>query len=389
MDERNFTKQRTGRLVRIPEGTWAFVPDPLPPKLEIDLETARELSDAERAIGELAGVGKRLPNREMFVRPFSRREAVLSSRIEGTTTSLQQLALFEANAVEESQREDAGAVANYLEALEYGLERVKGLPASLRLLRELHERLMRGVRGHEERPGEFRDVQNYIGRGRSIEQARFVPPPVGEMHQALDAFERFLASPNGFPPLIHLALVHYQFEAIHPFRDGNGRIGRLLIALLLCAQGHYQAEALLPGPLLYLSASFERNRDAYYDHLLHVSARGAWIEWVRFFLRGIAEQSKDALVRSQRLLDLRDQYRERVQTVRASALLPRLVDALFASPVITARRAQRLLDVTPRSAILNIRKLQGLGIVEEITGRERYQVYVATAILNIAQEDIQ
>lgn len=268
-------------------------------------------SEAERAIGELRGIGHRLPNPHLLINPFLRREAVLSSRIEGTRTNVRQLLVYEAAPEDSTDRADAQEVLNYVEALEYGIKRLDTLPVSLRLLREVHERLLRDVRGQEERPGEFRTIPNHIGRETdSIYTARFVPPPPSELVAALDAFERFTASPYPLPFLVKLALVHYQFETIHPFRDGNGRVGRLLIILLL------RQEGILPTPLLYLSAYFERYRDTYIDHLYAVSREGAWREWIRFFLRGIAEQAQDAIIRSQGLLDLQQTYRQRLQGAR-------------------------------------------------------------------------
>jgi Fic family protein len=211
--------------------------------------------------------------------------------------------------------------------LEYGLKRLDELPVCLRLVGELHEKLMQGVRGYAQRPGEFRYVQNYIGQqGQPINTARFVPPPVDQMNQCLQELEKYWGNPSELPALVELALIHHQFEAIHPFRDGNGRIGRLLITLLLCER------KLLPQPLLYLSAYLERNRNAYMDHLLAISQRGAWVEWVNFFLRGVAEQSQDAVERLNRLLELWRGYRQKLQLAQSSALCLKLVDELFRIP---------------------------------------------------------
>ena len=354
------------------------MPNPLAPELEFDTTTVQLLSEANLALGQLAGLGQMLPNPHMLIGPFLRREAVLSSRIEGTLATEEELLLFEASPSKEPKTPDVREVANYVKALEYGLARIKELPVCLRLIREIHARLLEGVRGAERRPGEFRQIQNYIGqRGQPIEQAHFIPPPVPEMNQALEDFERFLNAPNELPFLVQLALIHYQFEAIHPFVDGNGRIGRLLILLLMCERGP------LPKPLLYLSAYFEQNRDAYADHLLRVSQAGAWSEWIRFFLKGIAEQSRDAVHRSQQLLDLWKEYRRKMQTVRASALGLQLVDELFSTPAFTIARAAKILDVTFLSARHNIEKLVNAGILKEATGRKRNRVYIAPEILNI------
>ncbi len=378
MRKEDFIDSAPGRLVQTLEGQWAFVPEPLPPKLELDAKTVLLLSEAHEALGQLAGVGQMLPNPHLLIGPFLRREAVLSSRIEGTITTAEELLVFEASPSEEPTTPDVQEVANYVKALGRGLTRLKELPVCLRLIRETHAQLLEGVRGEARRPGEFRESQNFIGqRGQPVGEARFVPPPVPEMNKALDAFERFLHTPTELPFLIQLALIHYQFETIHPFMDGNGRIGRLLIPLLLCERGN------LPQPLLYLSGYFEQNRDAYSDHLLRVSQTGAWSEWVQFFLQGVNDQSKDAVRRSTRLLNLWQQYRDKMQARRSSSLLLQLVDELFAFPAVTITYAQQQLGVTYRSAQLNVQKLVDAGILKEQTGRKRKRVFVASEIVSI------
>lgn len=365
-------------------GYWAFVPNPLSPELKWTPDLIVALSEADRALGELAGLGRSLVNPHLLVRPFVRREAVLSSRIEGTQASLQdvfayearQMALFEANS-------DVGEVVNYVRALEYGLDRLAKLPLSLRLIREIHARLMKGMRGEHLTPGEFRRSQNWIGpAGSTIESAPYVPPPVDEMAHALDAFEKFLHEPTGLPPLIRLGLIHYQFEAIHPFLDGNGRVGRLLISLLLCAWG------LLPQPLLYLSAYFEASRSAYYDHLLAVSQSGAWEGWLSYFLAGIASQSRDAIERIYRLQDLREKYRQRFQTGRAAARLLQVVDLLFASPLITARQIEKSLKIDFTMAQRYINQLVKAGLLREVTGRARNRIYRADEIIGTIDQPL-
>jgi Fic family protein len=378
MKPEDFTENAPGRVVKAPEGYWAFVPDSLPPKLELEGKVISDLAEAHEALGQLAGVGQTLPNPHLLIGPFLRREAVLSSRIEGTITTTEELVLFEAIPSQPS-KPDVREVANYVKALEYGLARLKDLPVCLRLIREVHAQLLAGVRGEKRKPGEFRETQNFIGQpGQSVEEARFVPPPVTEMMQVLDEFEKFLNTANKeLSPLVSLALIHYQFETIHPFTDGNGRVGRLLIPLLLCQREN------LPQPLLYLSAYFDQNRDAYVDHMFRVSTTGTWSDWIRFFLRGVSEQSRDAILRSRKLLDLWQQYRDRMQTARASALLLQLVDGLFAYPALTIARARNILDVTYRSAQLNVEKLEKAGILKEHNGRKRNRVYVANEILDI------
>jgi Fic family protein len=315
-----------------------------------------------------------------LIGPFIRREAILSSRIEGTQASLFELLFFEASGAIDPKAPDAREVANYVNAMEYGLARLKKFPLSLRFIKEVHEHLMQGARGEHLTPGEFRRSQNWIGPARcTLMEATYVPPPVEEMEQALGQFEAYLHAPSTVPLLIRLATIHYQFEAIHPFLDGNGRIGRLLITLFLCKEG------ALPEPLLYLSAYFERHRSEYYSLLLAVSQSGKWIDWISFFLRGVAQQSRDALARSARLLKLWESYRREFQSARSSALQLRLVDQLFAYPAITTNQAARLLKVTHRSAQLNIEKLLHKGILKEATGKQRNRVFVAPRIVEIIE----
>ena len=285
-----------GRLVRGPGGYRAYVPAPLPPPLTWDQALTVSLSAADRAIGGLAGEGRRLPNPHLFIRSLVRKEAVLSSRIEGTQATLGELLAAEADAAAVRRSADLQEVGNYVTALEYGLERLETLPVSLRLVRELHECLMRGVRGDAATPREFRRSQNWIGPpGCTLENATYVPPPPSELMACLDSWERFLHD-DALPPLVHAALAHAQFEAIHPFLDGNGRVGRLLITLLLVER------EIIPSPLLYLSAFFEATREEYYQRLLGVTESGEWEEWLIYFLRGVTLQSQDAVDRI-RLID--------------------------------------------------------------------------------------
>jgi Fic family protein len=384
MQPTEFKEDMPGRLIRIPEGTWAFVPAPIPRDLQLDIETTKLLEDATLTLGTLGGIGRRLPNPHLLIGPFLRREAVLSSRIEGTIASLQQLVLFEAAPSEKPEAPDAQEVLNYVHATQHGLKRLKELPVCLRLIRELHKELLSGVRGQEWRPGEFRDGQNYIGkRDRPISEARFVPPPVSEMTLALDDLEKFLNNPpHNMPGLIQLALTHYQFEAIHPFKDGNGRIGRLLITLLLCEKN------LLPKPLLYLSAFFAKNRDSYDDCLLRISQEGAWLDWCKFFLAGIAEQSEDAVKRADKLFWVWEDYHRRLQSARSSSLPLKLVDNLFHWPAISVPRVREILEVSPRTAYLTVGKLIKEKILVEATGKRRGRVFLAPEIIEIVEADL-
>ena len=382
MQHSDFNKDTATYLVESQKGYWAFVPPPLEPTLDLNLQIVNRLTEAERALGELAGVARTLPNPHLLIGPFLRREAVLSSRIEGTQASLSDLFFFEAASLREKEVPDVREVANYVTALEYGLNRLNEIPVSLRLIREIHEKLMTGVRGEHKTPGEFRKTQNWIGPpGCTLMDATYVPPPAPEMFKALDSLEKYFHSQSKFPPLIKLALVHYQFEAIHPFLDGNGRIGRLLTTLLLCARN------LIPQPLLYLSAYFEQHRDEYYQYLLGISLRGDWESWILFFLDAVSSQSTNAIDRSDQLLLVWQRYKEQLHKAKASALLLRLVDELFAYPVITNRTASEKLKITPRSAQMNIDKLISFGIIEESTGRQRNRVYVAQEIIDIIEKN--
>jgi len=380
-----FRDSPSGRVVRAPAGYWSFVPNALRPAFPWTPTLVAALSEADRASGELAGLSRALPNPHLLIRPFVRREAVLSSRIEGTQASLSELYAYEAVQLALfGPTPDVREVYNYVRALEYGLERLRDLPLSLRLIREIHAKLMEGVRGERQTPGEFRRSQNWIGpAGSTLADAPFVPPPVPEMLDALDSLEHFLHAPSMLPRLVSLGLIHYQFEAIHPFLDGNGRIGRLLITLLLWAWD------LLPHPLLYLSAYFEAQRQTYYDLLLAVSQRGQWEEWLLFFLHGVALQSRDAIVRVGRLQSLRERYREHLQATRAAARLLQAVDLLFAQPVLTVRQVEAALSVNFTTAQRYVGQLADLGLLHEITGQARNRVYRAEEILQAIEEPLE
>ena len=379
---------QAGRWVPRREGAQryrAFIPDPLPPHLEYTPPLIHTLSAADRAVGELAGLGRTLSNPWLLIRPLIRREAVLSSRIEGTETGLQELYAYEAG-MKVDRVDEAREVLNYVRALEFALEYVRQNPISLNLLRKLHWILMEDVRGARAMRGEFRHLQNWIGSpGSSIEQARYVPPPPGPpLMEALSAWERYLHTEEPqHPPLVRLALIHYAFEAIHPFIDGNGRIGRLLLALLL------QAWGLLPQPLLYLSAYFEAYRQDYYDHLLAVSKEGAWEAWVQFFLRGVQAQAEDTIRRIHRLQDLQLRWRERIsEDGHAPAKLVQLVDYLFEKPVLQARDIEKAVKVSPPTALRYIHRLLASGLLEDAEPeRVRDKRYQASAIIEIVLQE--
>jgi Fic family protein len=377
---KDFTAAAPGQVVKLVLGHWTFLPNPLPPPdLTFDADLVRQLAEAHQALGELAGAGRMLPNPHLLIRPFISREAVLSSRIEGTVTKLDQLLLFEVEPDEVRKPADAQEVLNYVKALDHGLAQVRaGYPFTLQLIRDLHRILLTDVRGADKRPGLTRDRAVFIGQaGQRLEHARFVPPCHTALDPLLADLVRFLRDERRLPVVAQLALMHYQFETIHPFNDGNGRVGRLLITLMLCERG------VLPEPLLYLSAFFEANRRDYYDALLDVSRRGAWADWLRFFAAGVVEQARDAAVRARRLLDLWQSLHHRAAAaIRAPAAL-RLVDELFASPYLTLRRATDVAKVTPRAAQNTIDKLVAAGLLRETTGKQRNRVYCADEILNL------
>ena len=368
-----------GRRVRCLEGYMAFLPNPLPPSLSWSPNLVRALSEADRAVGRLAGEGGRLPNPHLLIRPFVRREAVLSSRIEGTQATLGEFLAAEAGAVVDRSPADLREVANYVVALEHGIERLKTLPLSLRLVRELHGRLMKGVRGDQATPGEFRRSQNWVGPpGCTLANAAYVPPPPHEMMQALGEWEKFLHE-KSLPPLVQVALAHYQFEAIHPFLDGNGRVGRLMITLFLVER------SILPAPLLYLSAFFEATRQDYYDRLRSITERGEWEAWLKYFLNGAARQAEDAINRAERINTLLDRWRRAVSD--SSSKVPGvLVDLLAENPYCTVKGVAKRLKVAFTTAQRAVERLESASILTRSTQAKRDRVYCAKAILEILEE---
>jgi Fic family protein len=381
-----FSENTWGRLTRVgsgKDGYWAYVPHPLPPPLEYDPALVNTLSAADRALGELAGLGRALPNPYLLARPLTAREAVLSSRIEGTQADLLDLYAFEAGQPALPGFEiarDAREVHQYIQAMEYALNRLQELPMSLRLIRETHAVLMAGGLGGYVAPGEFRAVQNWIGApGSPISEARFVPPPPDEMRQCLYDLEAYLQTDNTHPPLVRLGLIHYQFEAIHPFLDGNGRIGRLLIILLMVHWG------LLPSPILYLSEYFERHRQDYYDLLLTVSTHGRWRDWLQFFLDGVREQSLRAVETLRALQALQDDWRARVENAKLrSRVVTRALDLLLEHPVLTARLLQQAADCSHVAANSALAELTQLGVLT-VQGTPRRRRFIAHEMLRLLQ----
>ncbi len=379
MKRSDFHAPQAGKVIQMPTGYLAFIPAPLPPAIIYSQEMVLALSQADAALSELSGLGRHLPNPHLLIASYIRREAVQSSRIEGTHTGMNELWLEDVEAEgRRVENVDIQEVRNYVQALEYGIQRLADLPLSLRLVREVHARLMQGVRGEHATPGEFRRSQNWIGpAGSTLSTAPYVPPPPDELMPALDNWEKFLHLRGVFPDLIQCAMLHEHFEALHPFLDGNGRVGRLLIGLFLIER------ARLSQPLLYLSSYFETNRQDYYDLLQRVRTHGEWEQWIIYFLNGVNETAHQALEQTSRLMDLREGYR---QALKNQPRALNLIDPLFQNPYLTAARAEELLQVSHPTARKAIAALADAGIVEEITGREWGKIYLARAIWQVISD---
>jgi Fic family protein len=355
-------------------GYVAYFPATIPRTVELPGWVVRLLTDAEASLGRLAGIGQLLPNPHLLIRPYLVREALSSTRIEGTQASLADV--FEAEAGEEPPNADVEEVLNYIDALEWGLTQLRELPLGVRLIREMHRRLLAGVRGRERAPGEFRTTQNWVGEsGSTIESARFVPPPPGELPALLADWERYAHETLDVPLLVQNALLHYQFETLHPFLDGNGRIGRLLSVFLLVENRR------LPAPLLYLSAYLERDRSRYYEALQAVRERGDLLPWLELFLTAVYTQAADAVMRSQRIVQLRELYREAASAITSSNAMA-LVDLACETPILSTRTVEARLGVTRPTALKLLRQLQEVGVLEEGSPGPRGQRrYLATELM--------
>jgi len=383
MTPETFTELQRPHCQRQPEGYFAFVPPPLPPALPLDWELAGLLSEADRAVAELSGAGRLLPNPHLLIRPYLRREAVLSSLIEDTYAEVEELLLFDLGPANAPEKPSVREVANHIVALETGLKRLGELPISSRLIKELHAILLQTVRGGDstKTPGEFRRSQNWIGRpGSTLNTATFVPPPPHMLSEMLGVWENYFHAESAEPPLVKIALLHYQFEAIHPFLDGNGRIGRLLITLFLCDR------KILSEPLLYLSSYFERYRDDYYRHLLAVSTQGAWKEWVIYFLTGVRETAKEALTDTARLVDLYNHYRKiMAQQKRLPSACAGVLDALFATPMLSIAHYAERHDENFQNVAKAVEFWQKHGLVKEATNQKRNRIFVAAPVLEVTR----
>ncbi|HEX9727007.1 MAG TPA: Fic family protein [Gemmatimonadales bacterium] len=366
---------RAGRYVRQAGGYQAFISAPLPPDPPIRLagELQTLLSRADRALGRLDGSIQTLPHPDLFVAMYVRKEAVLSSQIEGTQSSLQDVLAAEARVLSADRPDDVGEVFNYVGAMNHGLARLETLPVSVRLIREIHQRLLTGVRGQHRSPGELRTSQNWIGPGGcTLAEATFVPPPPHEVPRLLGELEGFLHDESPLPLLIRIGLAHAQFETIHPFLDGNGRIGRLLITFLLCEK------QVLLKPVLYLSHFFKRHRQRYYDHLQAVRDRGAWEQWLVFFLNGVVEVSQQATETARRILSLRERHRQLItdEFGRAAGNGHRVLEHLYQHPILAVTEVRDLIETSYPAANNLVRQFVTHGVLHEMTGQKRNRRFV-------------
>jgi Fic family protein len=383
MNPDDFANSLTGRLVSTVQGCCAFLPNPLPPP-NLDLASlVNDVARATLALGELSGIGRTVSNPFLLIRPFMRREAVASSKIEGTVTTLTELLLFEVEQSSSRTTTDTREVMNYVTALENSLKRLDELPVCVRMIKDAHKVLLRNVskqRGASIIPGEFRTDQNWIG-ARTLTNARFVPPPPQDVVPAMSDLEKYMNNmEDGFPLLINLSLIHYQFETIHPFPDGNGRVGRLLMPLILCEK------KAMSQPLLYLSSYFERNYEAYIENMLNVSRHNRWEDWVRFFLNGVEESANEAIHKARKLQDLQREYYSRIQQARTSALLGRVIESLFSHPALTVPIVSHMLNISYNAAKSNIERLLQHEILHEAEYYYYPKAYVAKGIIGIMNE---
>jgi Fic family protein len=381
MDPSRYQAPQIGTAITVGRGETsyvAFAPAELPREVGLSAAAVFELSEADRALGALSRLAARLPNPHLLIQPYLRREAVASTRIEGTQSSLSDVLSAEAQFRPETA--DRREVLNYVRAMELGLRELESLPLSTRLIRMMHSELLHDVRGQERTPGEFRTSQNWIG-GTGPASALYVPPPPTLLPDALTDLERFFHEDIRLPILVRCALIHFQFETIHPFLDGNGRLGRLLIVFYLVER------EVLQQPLLYLSSYFERNRDAYVAHLQAVRERGELDSWIQFFARGVREQANSAVETADRLLALRDVYRERLRSARARGQVVDATEALLGNPFVTVPQLAKTLEMTRQGAQHVIGSLERAGIVQQVHGEQRPALYVARDVLEILQSE--
>ena len=375
-----------GTAITQKAGYKAFVPKSLPPKppLNIDDETIELLSRADTTLGRLSGISETLPNPNLFVAMYVRKEAVLSSQIEGTESSLEDVLEYESLNRPKTLPNDVTEVVNYVKAMNYGLERIEKLPLSLRLIREIHAELMRGVRGGDKTPGEFRKSQNWVGpAGCTLKNARFIPPPPHEMTEALGDLEKYMHSDLNYPMLVECALIHYQFETIHPFLDGNGRIGRLLITFFLCHK------EILKKPLLYLSHYFKENRREYYNQLSSAREKGDFESWVKFFLKGVALVAEEACKVSHKIIGLKNEDRKKIdKAYRRPSAVATFHEKLLDRPIVSIKDIAGIMDTTFPTASSICGRLVDLGILKEITKHQRNRLFAYKNYLDILIEEV-
>lgn len=367
-------KDRAGTYINQSAGYRAFVPKPLPPEppIRFDDELQSLLSKADRALARLDGITTVLPNPDLFIGMYVKKEALLSSQIEGTEVSMQGILEFEANLIPKDNINEVKQVINYIKAMNYGLERIKDFPMSLRLIKEIHKTLLEGTRGSHRTPGEFKKSQNWIGPpGSTIVNATYIPPPPDMMLSLMEDFEKYFYAKDKIPDLVRIALIHAQFETIHPFLDGNGRIGRLLITFYLIWK------KILTKPILYLSFYLKKNRTAYYDLLMKIRTEGDWEQWIKFFLKGVYATCDEATNTAHEIIKLKERLLLKIyENAITSIYAVRLLDLLFETPLVSVKNAIDILKISSVAINQLIKKFEQIGILQEITGKKRYRKYV-------------
>ncbi len=373
-----------GKFVKQEGGYRAFIPESLPPTLPIEYSKRIQslLSEADRALGRLDGIITVLPNPNLFLAMFVKKEALLSSQIEGTQASLEGVLEFEAGMLPEENINEIKEVVNYVKALNYGVERLQDFPFSLRLIKEIHKILISGTRGKLKTPGEFRKSQNWIGPpGASLNEATYVPPPPDKILSFMSNLEKYFYSKDKNPPLIKSAVIHSQFETIHPFLDGNGRIGRLLIVFFLLWK------KALKKPILYISFYFKKNREEYYNKLMEVRNTGVWNSWLEFFLRGVIETAEEATETAREIIALKDGIIKKLYENSISSIYAvRIIDLLFEKPLISTNEISKKIKISKQTANTIINKFEKIGILKEITGKKRYKKFQFVDYVNIIKK---
>lgn len=372
---------KTGKYLIQPGGYSAFIPIPLSAinPIKYNEKLRNILSEADRALSRLDGVVTVLPNSDLFIAMYVKKEALLSSQIEGTQASLEGVLRFEADLNPEEDINEVKEVINYIKALNYGIARLSDLPISNRLIKEIHRILIEGTRGTSKTPGEFRTIQNWIGvPGVTLSEATFVPPPPEKVPELMSDLEKFIYQKDEIPPLLKIALIHAQFETIHPFLDGNGRVGRLLITFYL------YCEKILSHPLLYLSVYLKKNKSRYYDLLMQIREQDIWEEWLKFFLEGIKEVSEEALVLAKEIITLKEKLLKRLFINKISSIFAvEFLNLLFTKPIITSTDIVKNLNTSKETANQLIRKFENINIIKEISGKKRYKKYILFDYINI------